>query len=514
MGTVLTRRVRPSNRTRPCPRPPGAVRVAPDASASPRRSRCPLPGRRQHARHARPHAGVRGADGGRRDGLDRRAGPRRGGGAAGGVGLPRRRRLERGTRHVHRLRRHHPSRAGRRRGGGRDARAADRADAQARGRDAAAVVAGPPRCPGCAARPARGGPAPGRRQQLGRHDRGRAARDGTARPGRRRHRLGGRGGGETRSGDLSPRSLGGRHATRAHAARRRPVRRRHRRRAPRGPARPPPGSVRRLGVGRLPDRCRRAGARPHAARRRTRMVTDEDVSYPRGGDTLRAYAAWSADAPTTPGLVLIPDVRGLGEHYRDVARRFAAEGFFVLAVDLYSREGAPALPDMEAVFRWMRELPDDRVLADLGAAVTYVGRRAETGGRPIGITGFCMGGQYALMAACSVPGLAACVSWYGMLRYAERHDRKPASPLDLAPRLGCPYLGLFGAEDALIPQADVEELRDLLARSGKTFEIHSYAGAGHAFFNDTRPDAYRPDAAADAWPRAIAFLRRHVGAPS
>jgi carboxymethylenebutenolidase len=240
------------------------------------------------------------------------------------------------------------------------------------------------------------------------------------------------------------------------------------------------------------------------------MVTGEDVSYPRDGDTLRAYAAWSADRPAMPGLVLIPDVRGLGEHYRDVARRFAAEGFFVLAVDLYSREGVPDLPDMEAVFRWLRELPDDRVLGDLAAAVDHVGRRAETGGRPVGITGFCMGGQYALMAACSVPGLAACVSWYGMLRYAERTDRKPASPLDLAPRLGCPYLGLFGAEDALIPQADVEALRGLLARGGKTFEIRSYAGAGHAFFNDTRLDAYRPDAAADAWPRAIGFLRRHL----
>jgi carboxymethylenebutenolidase len=97
-----------------------------------------------------------------------------------------------------------------------------------------------------------------------------------------------------------------------------------------------------------------------------------------------------------------------------------------------------------------------------------------------------------------------------MLRYAEHDERKPVSPLELAPRLACPYLGLFGAEDALIPAADVEELQAILTREAKTFAIKSYPGAGHAFFNDTRPDAYRPDAAADAWPRAVAFLRTHL----
>jgi carboxymethylenebutenolidase len=236
----------------------------------------------------------------------------------------------------------------------------------------------------------------------------------------------------------------------------------------------------------------------------------EDLTFSRDGDEIRGYGAWPASPRPLPGLVLIPDVRGLVEHYRAVARRFAAQGLFVYAIDLYSREGAPELPDMESVFRWIRALPDRRVLADLGGAVGFVSARPEVRGAPVGITGFCLGGQYAIQAACTVPGLAACVSWYGMLRYAENDDLKPASPLQLAKGMGCPYLGLFGEDDSLIPLADVEDLRLVLAGAGKPFEIVTYQNAGHAFFNDTRSDTYRPEASADAWGRAVAFLRQHL----
>jgi carboxymethylenebutenolidase len=240
------------------------------------------------------------------------------------------------------------------------------------------------------------------------------------------------------------------------------------------------------------------------------MISTSDLTYQRDGDTVRAYGAWPRSGGPFAAVVVIPDVRGMSEHYCDVARRFASEGLFAFVLDLYSREGAPDLPDMPAVFRWIRELPDRRVLADIEAAVEFLAARSHIRPHAIGITGFCMGGQYALMAACVVRRLAACVSWYGMLRYAENDDRKPASPLQLAPQLGCPYLGLFGADDALIPQADVDELRTILQREGKQFEIKSYRNAGHAFFNDARPDAYRPEAAADAWPRALAFFRQHL----
>jgi carboxymethylenebutenolidase len=244
--------------------------------------------------------------------------------------------------------------------------------------------------------------------------------------------------------------------------------------------------------------------------RANRRSMAELLTFERNGDTIALHVVRPRGEGPFPGLVLVPDVRGVSEHYLDVAGRFAAEGFCTAVVDLYSREGRPELPDMAAVFAWIAALPDGRVLADLGGAVQALAANPDVRANAVGITGFCLGGQYALMAACCHERLAACVSWYGMLRYAEHTEAKPASPLEMAPRLYCPYLGLFGGEDALIPQADVDELRAILTSAGKTFAIHVYPGAGHAFFNDTRPDAYRPAAAADAFPRAVAFLRRHL----
>jgi carboxymethylenebutenolidase len=178
-------------------------------------------------------------------------------------------------------------------------------------------------------------------------------------------------------------------------------------------------------------------------------------------------------------------------------------------LDLYSREGPPKLADIDAVFRWISQLPDERVLGDVRGAVEYLTEQPEVRDGSIGLTGFCMGGQYTLMAACSVPAIGAAVSWYGMLRYKETNALKPASPLDLAPQLCCPYLGLFGADDAIIPTADVDELRAILEREGKPFEIEVYDGAGHAFFNDTG-GRYDAEAAADAWQSTLAWFRRYL----
>jgi carboxymethylenebutenolidase len=233
----------------------------------------------------------------------------------------------------------------------------------------------------------------------------------------------------------------------------------------------------------------------------------EDLTFIRDGDRLKTYGAWPLREERLPALLIIPDVHGLSDHYRDITQRFAREGFFSIALDLYSREGAPKLGDMTSVQEWIRNLDDRRVLDDIAAAVRFLRSRVEVRKISIGVVGFCLGGQYALMSACGPADVNACVSFYGMLRYTEYNERKPKSPLDLAPQLSCPYLGLFGADDPLISRADVRELEALLRETGKRAQVKTYAGAGHAFFNDRRPDMYRPEAAADAWMKTIAFFR-------
>jgi carboxymethylenebutenolidase len=217
-----------------------------------------------------------------------------------------------------------------------------------------------------------------------------------------------------------------------------------------------------------------------------------------------------------PGVVMIHDVWGLSDHTRDLARRLAREGFSVLALDLYRRETEVKIENPGV---WMRGLSDPQALADVQSGIDFLAAQPASRGRGIGAVGFCMGGMYALLAACSCRGLSAAVPFYGLLShehgilYAEDGldpARKPRQPLDAVADLACPMLALFGEQDEFVPASDIERLRQGLQGAAFPAEIVVYPGAGHAFMNDTRPDAYRPEIARDAWTRTVQFLREHL----
>ena len=213
---------------------------------------------------------------------------------------------------------------------------------------------------------------------------------------------------------------------------------------------------------------------------------------------------------------MIHDVWGLADHTRDLATRLAGEGYAVLALDLYRREAEVKIENPGA---WMRALSDPQVLADVQAGVDLLGSHPGSAGQPVGVTGFCMGGMYALLAACECSGVAASVAYYGLLSHEHGllHDengldpsRKPRQPLDAVADLKCPLLAFFGDGDEFVPQGDVRLLDERLGRSGLPTEVVVYPGAGHAFMNDTRPDAFRPEIAEDAWARMLAFFGTHL----
>jgi carboxymethylenebutenolidase len=214
-----------------------------------------------------------------------------------------------------------------------------------------------------------------------------------------------------------------------------------------------------------------------------------------------------------PGVVVIHDVWGLSDHTRDMSRRIAAAGFVTLAVDLYRSLGPIEIRDPGP---FMRELSDPDLLATVGRAVDFLHGHRAVRGLPVGVTGFCMGGTYALFAGALVDGVSAVAPFYGILshRHGLYHSaqgldpkKKPLEPLDAARSLRCPMLAFFGAEDPFIPLEDVRALEENVRGSAHSTEVRVYDGAGHAFMNDTRPAAYRPESAKDAFSRMIAFFR-------
>jgi carboxymethylenebutenolidase len=219
------------------------------------------------------------------------------------------------------------------------------------------------------------------------------------------------------------------------------------------------------------------------------------VEFASNGGKTSGYLATPA-AGKGPGVIVIQEWWGLVPHIQDLCDRFAREGFVALAPDLYHGRSATS-PDEAG--RLMMALEIDGASRDLAGAARYLGGIAS--GKKLGVVGFCMGGQLALFAACKIPEIGACVDFYGI-----HPNVKP----DLKALSG-PVLGFFGEKDDFVKPADARKLEADIKAAGKQAEFYVYADAGHAFFNDTRPDAYSAARAREAWEKMLAFFRKNLG---
>jgi carboxymethylenebutenolidase len=224
------------------------------------------------------------------------------------------------------------------------------------------------------------------------------------------------------------------------------------------------------------------------------------------------YEARPAAAGRYPVVLILPEAWGMHEHIKDMARRFAREGFLGITFEPYAREGGVLqLPDQASVMRVINAVPDARVMGDLDAIVAYAKQHPSAQGDRIGVTGFCRGGLYVLLFAAHSREVKAAVAWYGAIKPAKTPGIRTVGPLDVAAQIKCPVLGLYGEADQGIPVADVKEMEAALKAAGATAEFIEYPGAPHAFNADYRP-SYRPEAAKDGWSRCVAWFNRYLKA--
>jgi carboxymethylenebutenolidase len=237
----------------------------------------------------------------------------------------------------------------------------------------------------------------------------------------------------------------------------------------------------------------RAGSAPAtaAAAVPTKMIT---FRGPRGR---RLIGAWAPAKEPRGGLLVIHENRGLTGHIRSVAGRFAANGYSALAIDLLSEEGGTAkLGDEDAARAALASVAPSRFVADMKSGVTELGRRVP--GKKLAAMGFCFGGAmvWSLLVA-KERRLAAAAPFYGP--FPEGGSLSGATAAVLA---------IYGGLDDRV-NSSRSAARAALTAAGLPHQIVTFAGADHAFFNDTGP-RYNPTAAAQAEKRVLEWFRRHL----
>ena len=227
-------------------------------------------------------------------------------------------------------------------------------------------------------------------------------------------------------------------------------------------------------------------------------VDSSTVEYKNGEIKLSGYLSKPMKKGKYPAILVIHENRGLNEHTRDVARRFAAAGYVALASDALSRKGGTAsFETPEKAREAFGALNMTEVVSDLNAGLAFLNSHPNVKKGNLASIGFCWGGARSFALATEPNNLKAAVVFYGTAPTEEQ----------LA-KVRVPVLGIYGSKDERIT-SKVPEIAATLKKLNKPYEYKIYEGAEHAFFNDTG-NRYSAEAAKDAWAQTLAFLKKHL----
>ena len=220
----------------------------------------------------------------------------------------------------------------------------------------------------------------------------------------------------------------------------------------------------------------------------------ETLQFETANGATTAYVAAPDDSGSeTPTVILIQEYWGLNDHIKDIATRYSNEGFRAVAPDLY--RGKLAGNPQEAG-QMMQNLKIEDGIEIIKKAVE---KAQETySATKFGISGYCMGGTYALRAACELPFFHAAAPFYGDF-----------PPEEILQNLKTPVVFFAGTKDKWINPEKVAQLNEIAEKYNLPVETVSYE-ADHAFFNDTRPEVYDKDAANDAWAKVIQLFNDNL----
>ncbi len=243
----------------------------------------------------------------------------------------------------------------------------------------------------------------------------------------------------------------------------------------------------------------------------TAGIVADDVMIPAKGEDvqLRGYRAHPAIGGPFATVLVAAEIFGLNHYMKDVCRRLAKAGYYAIVPDLYTRKAdLTKITTIAEIMPIVNTKYDTELIADYDATVAFAQASGKADTTKMGITGFCRGGRTPLIYASANPKLKAVVAWYGPVKGAV-NEYTPRTAMDRVGEIKVPVLGLYGAKDAGVPAAEVEQFFAALKAAGTPAELVMYPDAGHGFHADFRPDNYRKADAEDGWKRMLAWFRKY-----